>query len=103
MTDETQKSITDWGRETFGEGTVLATLHRCLIEGMELAAAVEHGVPMDVIEDEVADVDIVFDQVCEQLGITAERRQVLKNKKMAINRARRWGRTATGRAQHVEE
>ena len=101
--NENQETITAWGIETFGLGTVLGTMLRLSLELNEATTAVHYNADFRHISDELADVDIILDQVFGQLGISAEDRQMNKNAKMAINRARKWGRTESGRAQHVEE
>lgn len=101
--NETQDTITEWGIQTFGLGTVLGTMLRLSLELNEAMTAVHYEAHPGHISDELADVDIILDQVFGQLGITAEGRQENKNRKMAVNRARKWGRTESGRAQHIEE
>lgn len=109
-----QESIARWGRETFGHGDLPAPAMpiaaRMNVEVAELlnglAAlqllppdAPERAAILDNLRAECADVGIMLVQVADALEGDLEAEMIAK---MEINRARTWGRTASGKVQHVE-
>lgn len=110
-----QASIAQWGRETFGNGNAPppadAIAARMNVEVAELLnglAAIRFTAPgsqdrAELIQElgtECADVGIMLVQVADALGVDLESAMAAK---MEINRARSWGRTASGKVQHVEK
>lgn len=105
---ETQETIAAWGRETFGEPDALAIGVRMNCEVAELLVALRNirdagpESAQQMLEDaglECADIAIMLDQVADALGVDLDK---AKTHKMAINRARTWGKTASGKVQHVD-
>ena len=108
-----QRDISQWGRETFGRegqpapGPAIAA--RMNVEVAELLngfAALELAAPEDreaILEElrmECGDIGIMLVQVSDAIrGDLAE----YMRRKMEINRARTWGKTATGKVQHVDQ
>lgn len=107
MTRETQQTISLWGLETFGPRPTYAIAARANVEMAELVSGLAETPTVEIPEDirrallaECADVLIMLYQVADRLGGDLHE-QV--DAKMAICRRRLWGRTATGKAQHVTE
>lgn len=99
MEDETQSSISKWANETFGEVTFLDVIHeRFLDEVEELKAEIELR-KLHEAKAECADVLIVLYQLATKLKISL-REEV--NKKMEINRNRKWKLHGDGTAQHID-
>ena len=98
---ESQYSISSWAAETFGVSTPLRAATRMNEEVAELLAKL--SVPdtdPEKIHEECADVLIVLFVLSERLGfdLIAE-----VQKKMTVNRARKWTLDGSGCGQHVEE
>ena len=108
---ETQRSISDWARATFGPTRAQAVADRMKLEHQELIDALDAlSKEDDPITSErlrkaaiveCADLYIMLVQVVDILG----ERDLFKvvDEKMVINRKRRWGRGAHGHGQHLEE
>lgn len=106
---ETQESITRWADDTFGPKHPAEVAARMNVEVAELVAglATVAAVPvadMDrelvrALQKECADVFIMLAQVAEKLNVDL---QTVVNYKMSVNRNRSWGRSPTGKMQHVE-
>lgn len=67
---ETQKTIHEWATGTFGPSTALDRLVRCNVEAAELLSAVHVGADWTLVQDELADVQIIFMQVKEGLNFS---------------------------------
>lgn len=97
MMEESQVSIVDWARATFGKpGNYQDLALRCEEEFNELMSAVFSDDTEAALE-ECADVYIVLCQVAEALGHSL---QEAVDSKMATNRARKWKVTGEGTGQH---
>lgn len=106
---ETQESITRWADDTFGVKHPAEVAARMNVEVAELVAglATVAAVPVEDMDPELvqelqkecADVFIMLAQVAEKLDVDL---QTVVNFKMNVNRNRTWGRSPTGKMQHVE-
>lgn len=97
---ETQASIYQWARETFGEAKdAMQIALRAREEFDEMIAAMREGSPPWKIVFEAADTVIVLLQVAEHYGLDLGE---AIDRKMAINRAREWRTAGDGTGQHVE-
>jgi hypothetical protein len=98
---ETTATIAAWADGVFGEpASNISTWYRAMSEMDELR---EKLAISDVHPDaaaEAADVVIVLARLLSRLGTTM---QAEVDRKMAINRARRWDLTGDGHGQHVKE
>lgn len=100
MTHETQQTIGAWQVATFGPlPSPSMGVIRAQDEMDELADAVIAG-DRDLMGREIADVVIVLSGMAEQLGIDL---QAEIDRKMAINRARKWATAGDGTGRHVKE
>lgn len=112
MINETQQSISRWANDTFGPQHPAEVAARMNVEVAELVSGlagvasvpVEHIERMDpervrALQDECADVYIMLAQVAELLNVDL---QTAVNIKMGVNRNRIWGRSPSGKMQHVE-
>lgn len=106
MNDETIESINQWANETFGLASLAAQLKRVQLEAAELMglhrklrdAEVNHKpLPLDQIAEEAADMCICLYRIIGTLDPQAI------NKKMAINRQRKWKSNGNGTGQHIKE
>ncbi len=96
---EDQKSITAWGEETFGPAINPAVLvARAKVEMDELLEAVAAGDHAEAAL-ETADVLILLYRVATLCGFDVNR---AVDRKMAINRARRWARKGDGTGSHIK-
>ena len=106
---ENQESITSWADDTFGPKHPAEVAARMNVEVAELIAglATVAAVPVADIDPELvqelqkecADVFIMLAQVAEKLNVDL---QTVVDFKMGVNRNRAWGRSPTGKMQHVE-
>lgn len=97
---ETPKSITDWATNTFGHTPTVQVAARMNVEVAELLEAVAgNGSPLDILE-ECADVYIMLAQIFETTAPGQDFQEWVNNK-MSINRGRSWGRSPSGRVQHL--
>ena len=96
--NETIESVSKWADETFGSSTPKDTLRRALVEIQELLGY-ENGtyIPHEVAVEEAADVCITLYRYINLVDPEAI------EKKMAINRARKWVSHGDGTGQHMEE
>ena len=105
---ETQESITRWADDTFGPKHPAEVAARMNVEVAELVAglATVAAVPVadmdpelvQELQKECADVFIMLAQVAEKLNVDL---QTVVDFKMGVNRNRAWGRSPTGKMQHV--
>ena len=106
---ETQESITRWADDTFGTKHPAEVAARMNVEVAELVAglATVAAVPVAGMDQELvhelqkecADVFIMLAQVAEKLNVDLP---TVVNYKMDVNRNRAWGRSPTGKMQHVD-
>ena len=107
---ETQKSITEWAVDTFGEKHPVFTASRMMKEVVELneALVAVSQIPvslisskmMETLVSEVADVEIMLRQIAESLSIDLDSSV---DAKMQINRKRNWVANEFGSFQHEPE
>lgn len=102
MSDENQKTISEWAETTFGPAgsnarvaaranEEMAELLRCLtVDDNHVTKAAE----------EIADVVIVLYRLAQRLGVDLH---FEVNAKMAINRSRAWKQDGSGHGYHVRE
>jgi NTP pyrophosphatase (non-canonical NTP hydrolase) len=96
---ETQATINEWQRKTFGpQDDQAAIYHRLVQEVSELGEA--HPQDDATLAKELADVQIVLFQLAGSLGINL---QAEVDRKMAINRKRSWHLHGDGTAQHIPD
>lgn len=97
---ETQMTISDWANKTFGPPKDPQTIvDRFMYEVAELSLQASDG-NFDRAAGECADCLIVLYQVAQTLGFDLHEEV---NKKMAINRARKWNIAGDGTGQHIED
>lgn len=101
MRQEDQASITQWIEETFGPAGSNA---RVVARANEEMAEVLKSVTIDdchpSLAEEMADVVIVLYRVATRLGVDLHGEI---DKKMAVNRARKWALDGSGCGYHVKE
>lgn len=98
---ETQKTVTDWQDANFGQSTPLRYAVRANEEMAELLKALAASNPdSDKAASEIADVVIVLYGAARALGVDLHNEV---DKKMHINRARRWGPVVDGHSYHIKE
>ena len=95
--NETIESVSKWADETFGPSMPEAVLRRALIEIDELVDLYESGKDAKIMIEEAADVCITLYRYINLVDPEAI------EKKMAINRARKWVSHGDGTGQHMEE
>lgn len=101
MTRETQQSISNWAVDTFGDtGTNASCATRANKEMSELVMALANDDRDPKAGAECADVLICLYRVAERLGVDLHAEV---DRKMAINRARKWSLDGHGHGYHVEE
>lgn len=97
---ENQKSICEWANATFGlPVTALSIAERAESEMRELLAALDVDDRAAKATEEAADVVIVLMRLFERFGTTLEAEV---DRKMAINRERRWVLDGNGHGSHVK-
>lgn len=97
MMDETITTVATWADETFGTTTREAALIRAYKEIQELREALTHCNPHGPkLVEEAADVCITLYRYIYLVDKEAI------NKKMAVNRKRKWKLNGDGTAQHVK-
>lgn len=102
-----QQTISQWGRETFGEPDARAVATRMNCEVAELLVALNHIPPagldraeaLKVIGLECADIQIMLVQVADALDLNLEE---LTREKFEVNKGRSWATGPNGKVQHVE-
>lgn len=110
---ESQTSIAAWADETFGPAVSLESIavraQKELTELVEKCATADKAIATNswigdekrhMAAEEAADVVIVLARIFESCGIDMH---ATIDRKMAINRARRWVLDGNGHGQHVEE
>lgn len=107
-THETQDTMSAWAEATFGKsGSDYNVVRRAASEFEELKAELEYpdgepkhpaDVKLDAVLEEAADVIIVLMRLFARNGRSC---QAEIDRKMAINRQRRWKRDGVGHGQHV--
>ena len=98
---ETQHTISKWATETFGEsGTTIRVAIRANEEMAELLRALSVDDKHPKAAEEVADIFIVLYRVAERLGVDIHAEV---QRKMAINRARRWNLDGSGHGYKTKE
>lgn len=98
---ENQISVSNWANDTFGEaGSTARVAARANEEMAELLRALTTDDNHPKAAEEVADIVIILYRVATRLGV-----DLLEeiDKKMAINRARKWHLDNTGHGYHVRE
>lgn len=95
---ETQKSISDWALETFGEApSNLSIAVRANEEMAEVLACLSRDDNDTHAVEEVADVIITLCRMFERLGIDINAEI---NRKMTVNRSREWDLDGHGHGYH---
>jgi len=98
MPEETSKTIAQWGTESFGDAaSVKAYALRAQEELTELIEAIDTGEPDKNIALEAADITILLHRITGSLGLELYE---AVDKKMAINRRRKWTPDGNGVGQH---
>ena len=98
---ETQQTICDWARETFGPDRKLERIATRGNEEMaELLKLTSLGAPLEQIAEEAADVVVCLQPLFETCGV--EMWDVVE-RVMKRNRARDWHVTGDGCGYHVRE
>lgn len=101
MSTENQKTIEEWRRATFGMPlSRMRIAVRANEEMAELLRALSTDDNDPKAASEIADVVIVLYSVAELLGVDLHTEV---DRKMAINRARRWSLDGTGHGYHVRD
>lgn len=101
MKRETQQTISEWIEETFGPaGSNARVVARANEEMAELLRDVTIDDAHPKAAEEIADVFIVLYRVATRLGVDIHE---LIDRKMAVNRARRWKLDGSGCGYHVKE
>lgn len=96
---ECQHSISQWAEDTFGPVSSNARVAARANEEMaELLRALTCGDNNDKAASEIADVFIVLYRLADRLGADVHAEV---DKKMKINRARKWTLDGTGHGRHV--
>ena len=96
---ETQKTISKWANETFGKPkSTLSVAIRALAEHVELLQKLIIDDQHPGAAEEAVDVIIVLQRIGTMLNKDLEKE---KNRKMAINRKRRWTKDGNGHGHHV--
>lgn len=98
---ETQRSVSRWAVETFGEtNTNLRVAIRANEEMAELLRCLSVDDHSQKAGEEMADVVIVLFRLAERLGVDlfAE-----VDRKMAVNRSRTWALDGSGHGYHLRE
>ncbi|MBV9125627.1 MAG: nucleotide pyrophosphohydrolase [Planctomycetes bacterium] len=99
MKHETQRTISDWARETFGEPkSNLSVAIRANEEMAEMLACLNRDDGDQHAAEEAADIIITLAVMFDRLGIdmVAE-----INRKMRINRERQWRLDGQGHGYHL--
>lgn len=122
---ESQQSIMDWAKDTFGDPTPARAALRALEEMVELCveagcdmtdiyltvdsahdAATNKAKGLAAAPEEIADVVITLHQLARVVGLSLGRELDIASevdRKMVINRNRKWALDGLGSGQHVEE
>jgi NTP pyrophosphatase (non-canonical NTP hydrolase) len=101
MSNETTATVARWAAETFGPTPNLASVAaRANREMAELLQELADDDCSPKIGEEIADVFICLYRLIHLAGVEID---VEIDRKMAINRNRRWNVSANGHGQHVED
>ena len=101
MIHETQQSISEWAEETFGPvGSNARVAARANEEMAELLRALTANDVDRKAVSEIADVFIVLYRLATRLGADI---QLEIDRKMEINRVRKWNRDGSGHGYHVRD
>lgn len=97
---ENQQSISDWANETFGpSGSNIRVATRANEEMAELLGALSISETHAKAPEEIADVFIVLYRLGWRLGLDIHEEI---DRKMAVNRARKWKLDGSGHGYHVK-
>lgn len=100
MAFENQQSVARWIRDTFGPVPSNARIvSRANEEMAELLRTVTIDDSSPDLAEEMADVVIVLYRLAERLGVSLADEI---DRKMAVNRARKWERDGSGSGYHVK-
>lgn len=98
---ENQKTCTEWADHAFGPTEIPRIAARANEEMAELIRAATTGfVDADKISEEAADIVIILYRL---VSIVGRDLHGMVDKKMVINRGRKWERDGTGHGYHVRE
>lgn len=98
---ETNEAICAWANEAFGPAVTRLSIARRAAEEMdELIAALEEDDRHPKAPEEAADIIIVLARLFEEFG-TTEQAEI--DRKMTVNRMRKWRQTGTGHGYHIKE
>lgn len=98
---ENQQTISQWIEETFGPaGSNARVVARANEEMAELLRNVTIQDDHPAMAEEIADVFIVLYRVATRLGVDVHE---AIDRKMAVNRARKWALDGSGCGYHVKE
>lgn len=101
MQHETQQTINEWIEETFGPaGSNARVVARANEEMAEMLRDVTTQDDHPNLVEEMADVVIVLYRIAARLGVDLHEEI---DKKMAVNRARRWSLDGSGCGYHVKD
>ena len=99
MSLETQQSICDWGLEAFGPITELrACAERAAAEMREFQHVINYGCDPRALVAEAADIVITLYRLAGHLGRDLH---IEIDRKMFVNRTRRWIPDGRGNGQHA--
>ncbi len=97
---ETPKTVAAWARDTFGQASTHANIAaRANVEMAELLTALTADDQHPKTAEEIADIFICLYRLIDSLGVDI---QVEIDRKMTINRARKWALDGTGHGYHVK-
>lgn len=101
------KEVTQWQDKTFTKATTLSCANHLLEEVAELLAVLSSNTtkqPTIYGNEEIADCFILLFGICNKLGMSYEHIKYCINKKMDVNRARKWGEVnEKGYVKHIKE
>lgn len=98
---ENQKTISAWSQETFGDaGSNAVVAARARREMAELLRALTHDDNSQLAASEIADTVIVLYRLADRMGFDMHAEI---DRKMAVNRTRRWEVGSDGIGYHVRK
>jgi len=101
MFSETQKSISDWARKTFGDPKIGALFEKFNGEVLELSTVLSDSASGELelknIRQELADCQILLVQIADYFGQNLNK---CVDEKMNANRDRTWKISGDGTGQH---
>lgn len=93
-----------WTDQTFGKLNAVAALKHLRKEVNETIEAIESNMPEEEIREEFADMFLLLLNACNKHGITFYALYANAERKMKINRERKWGKiNGEGFVEHVRE